>query len=94
MDQPLQGIRVVELATGVPGPYAGKLLADYGAGVVKVEPPGGDPARREGARPGERPDLDASPLFLHLNTNKRSVVADLDQPSGIELVRGLITRAD
>jgi crotonobetainyl-CoA:carnitine CoA-transferase CaiB-like acyl-CoA transferase len=97
VDQPLQGIRVIELATGVPGPYAGKLLADYGAEVIKVEPPGGDHTRREGARPGDRPEPEASPLFLHLNTNKRSVVADLSDPTdlaGVELVRRLIDGAD
>ncbi len=92
--QPLAGLRVVELATGVSGPYAAKLLADFGADVVKVEPPGGDPARREGARPGPRPDPERSPLFLHLNTNKRSVVADLATPDGGELVRALAARAD
>ena len=54
--QPLDGISVVELAGGVRGPYAGKLFADFGADVLKVEPVDGDPARREGARPGERPD--------------------------------------
>ncbi len=92
--QPLAGLRVVELATGVAGPYAAKLLADFGADVVKVEPPGGDPARREGARPGPRPDPERSPLFLHLNANKRSVVADLATPEGADLVRALAARAD
>ncbi|MEM7342406.1 MAG: CoA transferase [Actinomycetota bacterium] len=92
--QPLAGITVVELATGVAGPYAGKLLADYGADVVKVEPPGGDPARREGARIGERPEPEASPVFLHLNTNKRSVVADLGTAAGRALVDKLVARAD
>jgi len=92
--QPLAGLRVAELATGVAGPYAAKLLADFGADVVKVEPPGGDPARREGARPGPRPDPERSPLFLHLNANKRSVVADLATPEGAELVRALAARAD
>ena len=93
-EQPLAGLRVVELATGVAGPWASKLLADYGADVVKVEPPGGDPARREGATTGPRPDPEAAPLFLHLNTNKRSVVADLDRSGGVDLVRRLVARAD
>ncbi len=92
--QPLHGIRVIELATGVSGPYAGKLLADYGAEVIKVEPPGGDPSRHEGASPGDRPDPEASPLFLHLNTNKRSIVADLEHPDGVDLVRRLVATAD
>ena len=76
--QPLEGIRVVELATGVAGPFAGKLLADYGADVVKVEPTGGDRARRAGPFPGDAPHPERSAAFLHLNTNKRSVLADPD----------------
>ncbi|MCP5032174.1 MAG: CoA transferase [Actinomycetia bacterium] len=92
--QPLAGLVVIELATGIAGPYAGKLLADYGADVVKVEPPDGDWSRREGARSGERPELETSPLFLHLNTNKRSVVADVTEPDGIAFIHSLIERAD
>ncbi|MGI9598881.1 MAG: CaiB/BaiF CoA transferase family protein, partial [Acidimicrobiales bacterium] len=93
-DQPLAGLRVVELATGVAGPYAAKLLADHGAEVIKVEPPDGDPSRREGARIGHRPDPEASPLYLHLNTNKRSVVADLTTGGGVEFVEALVASAD
>ncbi|MGH1493858.1 MAG: CaiB/BaiF CoA transferase family protein [Acidimicrobiales bacterium] len=92
--QPLAGIRVVELATGISGPYAAKLLADYGAEVIKVEPPEGDWSRREGARTGARPEPEASPLFLHLNTNKRSVVADLKDPEDLAFVISLIASAD
>jgi crotonobetainyl-CoA:carnitine CoA-transferase CaiB-like acyl-CoA transferase len=69
----LDGIRVLEVAPGVPGPYAGKLLAGLGADVVKVEPPDGDPARREGPFPGDLPDPERSGLFLHLSTGKASV---------------------
>ncbi len=81
---PLAGLRVVELAEGIAGPYAGKLLADYGADVVKVESEDGDRSRRVGPFPDAVADPDApigddleqSATFLHLNTNKRSVVAD------------------
>lgn len=83
-------MRVVELATGVSGPYLGKLLADFGAEVVKVEPPGGDPSRQLGPFVGDRPDPEQSSLFLHLNTNKRSVVAAADDP----VVAQLAARAD
>ncbi|MEM9652951.1 MAG: CoA transferase [Actinomycetota bacterium] len=92
--RPLAGLVVVELATGVSGPYAGKLLADYGAEVIKVEPPTGDWSRAEGARPGERPDRETSPLFLHLNTNKRSVVLDLTSEDGAATAARLIATAD
>ena len=78
--QPLADLVVVELATGIAGPYAGKLFADYGADVLKVEPPDGDPSRSEGSREGERPEPESSPLFTHLNANKRSIVLDLESP--------------
>ena len=85
---------MVELATGVEGPYAAKLLADLGAEVVKVEPPGGDPARRLGPFPEDVEDPEQSALFLHLNTNKRSVVADVTTDAGRARVLALVARAD
>lgn len=104
MSQLLAGIRVLELAVGISGPYLGKLFADHGADVIKVEPPSGDPARRHGpwgsgATPPQGADsLERSPLFLHLNTNKRSVIADIgsDAPSAddIEFVRALVAESD
>ncbi len=87
---PLAGLRVVELAEGIAGPYAGKLLADYGADVIKVEPGGGDRSRRLGPFPTDGPDPEQSATFLHLNTNKRSVVAE---PAS-ELVASLLGDAD
>ena len=80
MTQPLAGIRVVEFAEGIAGPYAGKLFADYGADVIKVEPPEGDYSRRLGPFPASGPDPEQSALFLHLNTNKRSVRAEPNEP--------------
>jgi len=74
----LHGLRVIELATGVSGPYCGKLLAGLGADVLKFEPPGGDSTRRDGPFPGGAPDPDRSGLFLHLNTGKRGHL----QPAG------------
>ena len=71
MSQPLEGIRVVELAQGIAGSYAGKLLADYGADVVKVEPVGGDGVRALGPFPAGSEDPELGGLHLHLNTNKR-----------------------
>ena len=76
---PLAGLHVLELATGVAGPYAGRLLAMLGAVVVKVEPEGGDPARRQWIDDEAPPD--PSPLFVHLAAGKRLVSAgavDLD----------------
>ncbi len=67
---PLSGLRVLETATGVAGPYAGRLLAMLGADVVKVEPPEGDPARRQPI--DDEPLGGLSPLFVHLNAGKRN----------------------
>jgi len=95
MQQPLAGLRVVELATGVAGPFAGKLLADFGADVIKVEPPGGDPTRAFRFDPGDDEDPETGPLFLHLNANKRSIVADpANSPADRELVARLAAGAD
>lgn len=83
---PLEGIRVVELAQMVAGPGTGLLLADYGAEVIKVEPPGG-----EGARQLKSPtvlDIDPSPVFSAYNRNKSLVTADLrDQTDKAEVIR-------
>ncbi len=91
---PLEGLRVLELTRGVAGPFAGKLLADYGADVLKVEPPEGDPARRFGPFPRDVADPEASGLFLHLNTHKRSVTADLATPAGRQAVHEWAAGAD
>ena len=67
----LQGIRVLEIASYVTGPFASLLLADLGADVVKIEPPSGNSQRRSGPFPGGEPDPERSGLFLYLNVNKR-----------------------
>ncbi len=93
---PLRGTRVVDLSEGVAGPFCTKLLADFGAQVVKVERPGGDPTRRMGPFPdgdGDG-DADAGGLFLHLNTNKLGVVIDVARPEGAAVVRDLVASAD
>ena len=88
--QILEGVRVVELATEVAGPFCGKLLAEYGAEVVKVEPKAGDPSRLRGPFPGDKPHPEKSALFLHLNVNKKSVTLDLEEPSDRALFQKLI----
>ena len=95
--QPLDGVRVVELTDGVAGAYAGRLMAVLGADVVKVEPPGGDVVRRWGPFPGDDPGEEVSEesaLHLHLNANKRSVVADLTTPEGAAFAHRLVATAD
>lgn len=97
MDKPLAGIRVVELARILAGPWAGQLLADLGAEVIKVERPGaGDDTRHWGppfvAGPGGE-DLGAA-YFHACNRGKKSVAIDLDSASGQEQVRALASQAD
>ena len=72
----LHGLRVVEIADEISGPYCGKLLADLGADVTKIEPPEGDPLRRWGPFPGDHPDPDRSGLFAYLNAGKRLASGD------------------
>ena len=80
-------LRVLDLSSGIAGPYATKLLADAGADVVKVEGPGGDPLRAWSATGADLGGEDGA-LFRYLNTSKRSVVGALDDPDVAALVRG------
>ncbi len=93
-DGALSDLRVIDLTQGVAGPYGGKLLADFGADVLKVEPPGGDYTRRLGPFPDDVPDPNKSGLFLHLNTGKRSLTLDLSTRSGGVVFRKLLAGAD
>jgi len=90
----LESIRVVECGEGMSAAYAAKLIADLGADVVKVEPPGGDRTRRRGPFPDDRPDPEKSGIFVYLNTNKRSVVADLTTAEGRRDLDRLLGDAD
>jgi crotonobetainyl-CoA:carnitine CoA-transferase CaiB-like acyl-CoA transferase len=90
MPGPLAGVRVLELATVVLGPWACQILGDFGADVVKVEPPSGDSNRNVGPR--KSPDMGA--LFLNCNRNKRSAVLDLKHPAGRDAALRLAARAD
>jgi crotonobetainyl-CoA:carnitine CoA-transferase CaiB-like acyl-CoA transferase len=90
----LEHLRVVEVGCGVGAAYAGKLLADLGADVVKVEPPGGDPVRRRGPFAGGLPHPERSGLFIYLNTNKRGICVDLAHDAGHDLLGRLAAGAD
>ena len=92
MSGPLEGMRVVEVGVWVAGPAAGAILADWGADVVKIEPPGGDPARSFQRMLGG--DLPSNPPFELDNRNKRSVVIDLATEAGRELASRLVDEAD
>ncbi|MCB9492163.1 MAG: CoA transferase [Dehalococcoidia bacterium] len=94
MAQLFDGLKVLELAQHVAGPFAGKLFADYGADVIKVEPPEGDRSRHEGPFKDDVPDPETSALFLHLNTHKKSVTLDVESEEGRRVLRRLIDDAD
>ena len=89
----LDPYRVLDL-TNERGHFAGKLLADLGADVIKVEPPHGDPARRRGPFVDDIPGPDRSLRWLAWNTNKRSVTIDLDDPAGRDQFLQLAQSAD
>jgi crotonobetainyl-CoA:carnitine CoA-transferase CaiB-like acyl-CoA transferase len=91
----LSGLKVLELCQFVAGPYCTKLLADFGAEVIKIEPPEcGDVARKEGPFPGDIIDPEKSGLFLYLNTSKQGVTLNLENPKGQRIFRELVKWAD
>ena len=85
----LQGVRVIDLTRILSGPFCSLLLADMGAEVIKVEPPGGDPLRGQGAIVEG-----LSWYFAAFNRNKRSIVLNLRHASGRAALRRLIATAD
>ncbi len=91
----LDGVKVLDLTHHVAGPYCTKLLADFGADVVKVERPlTGDPARRMAPFYHDEPDLEKSLLFAYLNTSKQSVTLNLKSEDGKEILLRLAQEAD
>jgi crotonobetainyl-CoA:carnitine CoA-transferase CaiB-like acyl-CoA transferase len=92
LTMPLEG--VLDLTRHTVGPFATRVLGDYGADIVKIEPPEGDPARWLPPFAGDEPGLERSGTFLFLNTNKRSVVLDLKTDAGREQLLQLARTAD
>jgi crotonobetainyl-CoA:carnitine CoA-transferase CaiB-like acyl-CoA transferase len=86
---PCSGLRVIEFATMVSGPFCGQVLADLGAEVIKIEPPGGDSLRM--VAPHYR---GMSSLFMEYNRGKKSIAIDLKSPEGVALARQLAGTAD
>lgn len=89
----LDGVRVIEI-TDLRGALAGRALADLGADVVKVEPPGGDPGRMTAPFVGDRAGADRSIPFLYRNANKRGLVLDLGAAAGRERLTAALAGAD
>jgi benzylsuccinate CoA-transferase BbsE subunit len=90
---PLTGLRVIELASE-PAAYCGKLLADFGADVLLIEPVGGHPTRWYPPFAGDKPDPDGSLWFWHYNTSKQGLALDLDDPVAADQFRQLVAHTD
>ena len=90
----LADLRVVDLSTGVAGPFCSKMFADFGADVIKVEPPDGDESRFLGLFPDSPPDPESSGMFIYLNRNKRGVTLDIESDHGRALAADLFAEAD
>ena len=84
-----RSLRVIEMAGSEAGAYVGKLFADLGANVVKVEPPSGDPRRQDGELWGN-----VGTTFAYLNTSKETVFLDSESPAGLEALTTLVGRSD
>src|SRR5437660_11966569 len=87
---PLTGVRVIDMTTVMMGPFATQIVADYGADVIKVEPPEGDIMRQAG--PMRSPGMGA--MSLHANRNKRSIVLDVKKEAGRRVLLRLCANAD
>ena len=87
-------MRVLDLTHHVAGPYCTKLLADFGADVIKVERPGGDPARSLPPFPEDEPHPERSLLFAYLNTSKKSITLNLQTSTGRSLFEMLLIESD
>ena len=87
---PLAGVRVLDLTAVVAGPLATQILGDYGADVIKVEPPEGDRMRSNGVTRNRG----MSSIFLALNRNKRSLCIDLKSPDGVAVIKALVPTVD
>ncbi|MFO8101282.1 MAG: CoA transferase [Dehalococcoidia bacterium] len=92
---PLSDLKVLELSQFVSGPYCTKLLAGFGAEVIKIEnPDGGDISRRHGPFPDDIPDPEKSGLYLHLNTGKKSITLNWQSRAGYRILGQLIKRSN
>ncbi|MEA4816656.1 MAG: CoA transferase [Lachnospiraceae bacterium] len=93
-NQPLKGIKVVDLTGYGAGPIAGKILGDWGADVIKVESLAGDPSRPSGIALGLRADEEQNPHFEQKDANKRGITLDLKTPEGQEIMDKLLKEAN
>jgi crotonobetainyl-CoA:carnitine CoA-transferase CaiB-like acyl-CoA transferase len=90
----LDDVRVLDISQGIAGPLCAKLLGDFGADVIKVEPPGGECGRRMPPFFQDDPHPEKSLFFLLANLNKRGVTLDLETPRGADIFKELVRLAD
>ncbi len=93
-NKPLAGITVIELATFVAGPTCSRVLADWGANVIKIEPPKGDPMRMMGSLVDMPIDDDENVAFDQQNSNKRGIVLNLKDSEAMVVLEKLLSKAD
>ncbi len=93
-ERALEGVKVLDLTHHISGPYCTKLLADFGAEVLKVERLGGDPARRMPPFLNDEADPEKSLVFAYLNTSKQSMTLNLKSEKGIQILRSLVAESD
>ena len=94
MPAALEGVSVLDLTHCIAGPYCTRLLAGFGADVLKVEPPGGERGRRMAPFFRDEPGPDASLPFAYLNTGKRSLTLNLKSEEGQDILRSLLSESD
>jgi crotonobetainyl-CoA:carnitine CoA-transferase CaiB-like acyl-CoA transferase len=94
VEGPLTGLKVIDVSNYIAGPWCTRLLAGFGADVIKVERPAGDPIRHWGPFRDDVPDPEAGALHLYLNQGKRSVTIDLESEPGRRAFRELLAGAD
>lgn len=93
VNKPLEGVKVVDLTYFVAGPGTAKILADWGADVIKVEPSFGDPGRKTGLTMQMPADKGANPFYTTYNANKRGLCVNLKEPKGLEIMDKLLSEA-
>ena len=89
LEQALSGVKIIDLTWHIAGPYCTKLLADYGADVIKVEPPGGEPSRRIAPFYKDIDDPEKSFYWFAYNTNKRGITLNLESGDGQQIFKKL-----
>ena len=94
MPSALEGVRVLDLTHCIAGPYCTRLLAGFGADVLKIEPPGGERGRRMGPFFQDEPGPDSSLVFAYLNAGKRSLTLNLKTKEGRDVLKSLLAETD